>query len=137
MQDPKNLEPISKALIMAGAPGSPTDYYKILKENRISGQEVKSLFFGRKITGTAMSTGKEVQWEWSKNGDFQFSMGNFQDQGKSWVEGDVTFIQYKKLFGGLPYGVTIYKNPDGSRDSKNQYLIVSDVGSITPVALIE
>lgn len=135
--DPKNLEPISKALIMAGAPGNPTEYYKILKENRLSGQEIKSLFFGGKITGTSMSLGKQIQMEFSKSGDFQFIMGTFQDHGKSWVEGDVIFIQYKRLLGGLPYGATIYRNPDGSRDSKNQYFIVSDIGSITPVALIE
>ena len=135
--DPKKLDRIAEALIKAGAPGKPTDYYRILKENRINGQEIKSLLFGRRITGTAMSTGKQLWWEWTKSGEFKWIMGSFQDMGKSWVEGDVLFIQYKKIFGGLPFGTIIYKNPDGSGESMNQYLLISDFGSITPFAPIE
>jgi adenylate cyclase len=135
--DPKKLDRIADALIKAGAPGQPTDYYRILKENRINGQEVKSLLFDRKITGTAMSTGKQLWWEWTKNGEFKFIMGSYQDKGKSWIEGDVFFIQFEKLIGGLPYGTIIYRNPDGSRESKNQYFMVSDIGSITPFAPTE
>ncbi len=132
--DPIQLDRIAEALIKAGAPGDPTDYYRILKENRLNGQQVKSLLFDRKVTGTAMSTGKEMRWEWTKNGEFKFIMGSYQDKGKSWIKGDVFFIQFEKLIGGLPYGTIIYKNPDGSRESKNQYLMVSDIGSITPFA---
>ena len=135
--DPKKLDRIADALVKAGAPGKPTDYYKISKENRISGQAVKSLLFGRKIFGIAMSTGKPIEWEWTDNGEFKFTMGKFPTMGKSWIEGDVFFIQFEKLIGGLPYGTIIYRNPDGSRESKNQYLMVSDIGSITPFAPTE
>jgi len=133
----KKLDRIAAALIKAGVPGNPTVYYRILKENRIKGQELKSLFFGRKITGTAMSTGKQFLWEWAKSGEFKLDLGAFQDMGKSWVEGDVFFIQFEKQFSGLPYGTTVFKNPDGSRESKNQYFMVSDIGSITPFAFTE
>lgn len=135
--DPKKLDLIADALIKAGVPGNPADYYRILRENRINGQELKSLLFGQNITGIAMSTGKQFWWEWAKSGEFKFDLGVFQDTGKSWVEGDVFFIQFKKLFSGLPYGAIIYRNPDGSRENKDQYLIVSDVGSITPFIPIE
>ena len=134
--DPKKLDRIAEALIKAGAPGKPNDYYRIFKENRINGQEVKALLFGRKITGTSMSTGKQLWWEWEKSGEFTI-MGPFQDKGKSWVEEDVLFSQFKKIFGGLPYGATIYRNPYGSRESKNEYFMVSDIGSITPFAPTE
>ncbi len=136
-EDPKTLDRIAEALIKAGVPGKPTDYYRILKENRINEQEIKSLLFGRKITGTAKSTGKQLWWEWTESGEFKWIMGSFQDMGKSWVEGDVLFIRYKKMFGGLPFGTTIYRNPNGSRESKNQYFMVSDIGSITPFAPTE
>jgi tetratricopeptide (TPR) repeat protein len=136
-EDPKKLYRIAEALIKAGAPGKPTDYYRILKENRINGQEVKSLLFGRKITGTAMSTGKQIWWEWAKSGEFKVDWGAFQEMGKSWVEGDVFFIQFEKLFSGLPYGNIIYRNPDGSLENKNQYLMVSDIGVINPFAPTE
>jgi len=135
--DLKKLDRIAEALIKAGAPGNPTDYYRILKENLISGQEIKSLLFGRKINGTSSSTGKELWWEWAKSGEFKFMMGEYQDIGKSWIEKDVFFIQFEKMFSGLPYGTTIFRNPDGSRESKNQYFMVSDIGSITTFAPTE
>jgi TolB-like protein/class 3 adenylate cyclase len=135
--DPKKLDRIAVALIKAGVPGKPTDYYRIFKENRIDGQAVKELLFGKKITGTAMSTGKQYWWEWDKNGKFKLDMQVFKDTGKSWVERDICFIQFDKFLGGLPYGTVIYRNPDGSMESQNQYLMVSDTGSITPFAPIE
>ncbi len=135
--DPKKLERIADALIKAGAPGKLSDYYRIFKENRIKGQEVKSLLLGRKITGISMSTGKQLWWEWTENGELKLDFGSFQDEGKSWVEGDVFFTKFKKMFGGLPYGSIIYRNPDGSGASKNQYFMVTDIGSITPFAPTE
>jgi TolB-like protein len=132
--DPKKLDRIANALIKAGAPGKSTDYYKILKQNRLNGQEVRSLLLGQKITGTSMSTGKQVWWEWSTEGDLKIT-GAYEDVGKSWVEGDVFFIQWEKHFGGLPWGTIIYKNPDGSMESQDQYLMVSDMGSITPFTI--
>jgi tetratricopeptide (TPR) repeat protein len=134
--DPKKLDRIAGALIKAGAPGKSTDYYKIVKENRLKGQEVRSLLLGQKITGTAMSTGKQFWWEWSADGDLKIT-GAYEDIGKSWVEGDVFYIQFENHFGGLPWGTIIYKNPDGSMESQNQYLMVSDIGSITPFIITE
>jgi adenylate cyclase len=136
-RDPKKLDRIAEALIKAGVPGKLSDYYRIFKENRIKGQEVKSLLFGHKITGTAMSTGKQLWYEWTENGKFKVDFGSFQDEGKSWVEGDVFFLKFKKMFRGLPFGTIIYRNPDGSGESKNQYFMVSDLGSITPFAPTE
>lgn len=135
--DPKKLDRIAASLIKAGVPGKPTDYYRIFKENRIDGQAVKEFLFGQKITGTAMSTGKQYWWEWDKNGKFKVDMQVFKDTGKSWVERDIFFIQFDKFLGGLPYGTVIYRNPDGSMESQNEYLIVSDTGSITPFAPID
>jgi hypothetical protein len=84
-----------------------------------------------------MSTGEQLWFEWAKNGEFKFIMGAYQDSGKSWVEGDVCFFQFEKLFGGLPYGAAIFRNPDGSRESKNEYFMVSDARTINPFAPTE
>ena len=67
-----------------------------------------------------MRTGKQLSWEWTETGDFNFTMGTFKDTGKSWVKGDVCFIQFKKMYGDLPYGATVYRNPDGTKEAKNQ-----------------
>ena len=63
--DPKTLDRIAEVLIRAGVPGNPTDYYRILKENRINRQEIKSLLFGRKITGKRI-------WNFDKKKSSQF-----------------------------------------------------------------
>jgi hypothetical protein len=135
--DPKTMECFAVALIKAGVPGSPTDYDRLSRENMINGQEAKSLLFGRKVTGTSWATGEQLSWEWAKNGEFKFMQGTHQDTGISWVEGDVLLIQFVKLYGGFPFGMTIFRNPDGSREGKNEFFMVSDLRSITPFSPTE
>jgi len=135
--DPKTLDSFAAALIKAGVPGNLTDYDRILKENRISGQGVKSLLFGRKITGISKVTGEQTWWEWTKSGEFKVIRGAYQDAGKSWVEGNVFFVQFEKQFGGFPLGMTIFRNPDGSREGKNEYFMVSEMRFNIPFALTE
>jgi TolB-like protein len=135
--DPKKLDSVAAAFIKAGVPGNPTDYDRILYENRLNGQEIKSLLFGRKITGISMITGKQFLWEFVKSGEWKFISGDFQNSGKSWVEGNVFFSQSEKLFGGLPYGATIFRNPNGSKESKNEYFMVTDMRVNIPFALTE
>jgi len=135
--DAKKLDSFAAALIKAGVPGNPTDYQKILKENRLNGQEVKSLLFGRKITGISIITGEQFWWEWAKSGEFKVLRGAYQDAGKSWIEGDVIFSQFEKQFGGIPYGSAIFRNPDGSKERGNEYYMVNDMRGISPFATVE
>jgi TolB-like protein/class 3 adenylate cyclase len=130
--DPETSDRMAEALIKAGVPGNLTDNYRISRENLLNGQEVRSLIFGRKITGASAATGEQFWWEWAKSGEFKFIRGAYQDTGKSWVEGDVFFVQFEKQFGSLPFGMTIFRNPDGSRESKNEYYMVNDLRGITP-----
>jgi TolB-like protein/class 3 adenylate cyclase/Flp pilus assembly protein TadD len=135
--DPKTMDSFAVALTKAGVPGSPTDYDRLSKENMINGHEVKSLLFGRKVTGTSWATGEQFSWEWAKSGEFIFMQGTHQNTGISWIEGDVIFIQFEKLYGGFPFGMTIFRNPDGSREGKNEFFMVSDLRSITPFSPTE
>ena len=135
--DPKTMDSFAVALIKAGVPGSPTDYDRLSRENMLNGQEVKSLLFGRKVAGTSWATGEQQWWEWAKSGEFKFMQGTHQDNGISWVEGDVLLIQFEKLYGGFPFGMTIFRNPDGSREGKNEFFMVSDLRSITPFSPTE
>jgi len=127
--DPKKMDGVAEALIKAGVPGTLADNYRISRENRLNGQEIKSLLFGRKITGTS-ATGEQFWAEYGKSGEFKDIRGTNQNTGKSWVDGDVFFIQSKN-FGGIPVGLTIFRNPDGSKENKNEYYMVSGLGGIT------
>jgi hypothetical protein len=82
-------------------------------------------------------SGEQFWWEWAKSGEFKYIRGAYQDTGKSWVEGAVFFAQFEKQLGSLPYGMTIFRNPGGSRESKNEYYMVTDLRGITPFAPTE
>ena len=134
--DPKMMDRIAEALIKAGVPGKLSDYYKIAKENRLTGKEVRSLLLGHRISGISLNLHKPYEWEWTKNGEFKYT-GAIMDSGKSWVEGDVFINKFDKFLGGLPWGTIIYRNPEGSMESQNQYIMVSGTGTITPFAPME
>jgi hypothetical protein len=40
---------------------------------------------------------------------------------KSWVEGDVLCQQYEKRFGGLEFCSTVFRNPKGTYEGKDEY----------------
>ena len=56
------------ALQNAGLKGKLLGSYKILEENRLSGEEIKKLLFGHTITGFQPKTG--IQWyvKWDQDG---------------------------------------------------------------------
>ena len=41
-----------EGLIKAGYKADPSNYYKLKKENKLTGQEIRELIFGKKIEGT-------------------------------------------------------------------------------------
>ena len=50
-QDRVIADRFSEGIIKAGMPGRPSDYLPAFKENRLNGEEIKSLLFGSVITG--------------------------------------------------------------------------------------
>ena len=135
--DPETSNRYADALIKAGVSGTLNGNYRISRQNLLNGQVVKSLLFGRKITGSSFGTDKQSWWEWTTNGEFKYTIGEYRDTGKSWLEGDVFFIQFEKQFGGLPSGNAIFRNPRGSRENKNEYYLVSDLRFIIPFSVNE
>jgi hypothetical protein len=117
--------------VRAGAPGKPSDYCKISRDNLLKGSEVKSLLFGHKITGINPHTGEQFLYEWNRDGDLNMIRGEWRDKGKSWIEGDVMFVQLEKITGGLFWNYTTYRNPDGTKEQRNQYVWVDPARNIT------
>ena len=98
----------------------------MLEENRLSGEEIRKLLFGRTITG--FDPVRDQQW-WIKSYkdgneiEFRNDTG-FSDSGKGWLEGDLRCDQWENLFGGNKGCNHIYRNPDGIPEKKNEYLMV-------------
>ena len=99
-----------------------SDYYKILDENRLSGQQIKTLMFGRKIIGL------EGIFERSLDGNAvyrEFISG--LDKGRSWVENDLLCDQWQKRYGGHKICYPVFRNPEGSPDNQDEYLYITDL----------
>jgi len=129
--DLKKSDRIAEAFVKAGAPGKPSDYCKVSRENLLKGSEIKNLLFGHKVTGTSPLTGEQFWLEWNRDGELNWIRGELRDKGKSWIEGDVIFMQLEKMTGGLFWTNTTFRNPDGTKEKRNQYIWVDPTRNIT------
>lgn len=121
-KDPQIRERIAEAMLKAGMPGEPTGYYKISLESRLTGAEIRDLFFGQKVTGFNLLTHKQWWIERSEDGEAIIRGGEGSDSGKSWVEDDMLCDQWGTLFEGLKDCWPIYRNPEGAHQKNDEYL---------------
>jgi len=127
-KDLQVLERLAEGYLKAGMPGEPSGFYKISRENRLTGKEIRKLFFGRKVTGIAFMTGKQWWVERSKDGKATIRGGDGSDSGKSWIEDDMLCDQWDNLYEGLKDCWPIYRNPEGTAEKNDEYLGVPDYG---------
>jgi len=121
----------AEGLIKAGIKGQPSGYFPAFKENQLTGEEIKRLNWGRTITGIA----PYGQWwvDKKKNGEMTWrGPGPIpSDTGKARIDGDIECIQFQKLNWGLEFCLTIFRNPRGTYEGKDEYFQSSDVGFST------
>jgi len=138
-KDQEVFERYIKGLAKAGFEGDLSDYSNVHVKNRLNGQEIKELLFGKTRTGYIM--GYEVSFSVNQEGKliYSFSKGGFilfGDTGTSWIEGDSICNQLEQQFGGIKFYQDIYFNPEGDKISKNEYIAISDM-SIIPFSIVE
>ena len=111
----------AEGLAKAGFPGQPSDYYKIIKENRLTGEEIRNLVSGHEIT--VYEHWRTVWADHSEDGNLVYRA----KKGKWWIEGDMLCYEMKKGRGkDLKDCGEIYRNPDALLGSEKQYLHVKD-----------
>lgn len=107
--------------------GNSGDFYKIQLMQKLTEKDVEKLIIGSNITGYDFWTGE--QWSLkNSNGEAIFQSGDIRDQIKVWVEDDMFCREWNNLFGGLKDCAYVYKNPDGSSESKDENILVTDYG---------
>jgi hypothetical protein len=138
----------ASGLLKAGLPGQPNEYYKAYQENRLTGTEIKDLVFAQAVTGFDIMTGKQWWIERTENGKATYrgskgyvkgevsELEETSDNGKSWIEGDRLCNQWENLFGGLEDFQSIYKNPEGSPEKKDEYIGMAVYGFV-PFSLVD
>jgi tetratricopeptide (TPR) repeat protein len=135
--NPETSGRFSAALVKAGVPDNRADHCRLARDTMLKGREIRALFTGRRIIVISPITGEPFSCELGKGGDFKYRRGAYQETGKYWVEDDVLFAQFDKRYDRLPLGSTIFKNPTGTKEDKNEYFILVDVGVIVPFAVVE
>jgi TolB-like protein/Flp pilus assembly protein TadD len=128
-------------------------YFPAFKENQLTGEEIKSLLLGSRITGIDQD-GQQWWVDRKKNGEFTWRgpalkdpitqkiisaptlAGPNSDSGKSRIEGDMICHQFQKSYWGLEYCGTVFRNPRGTNESKDEYFFCNDIG-FTPFSLVK
>jgi hypothetical protein len=108
----------------------------VSKEHKLTGVKIRSLVFGRTVTGISPLTRQEWQIHRTKDGiisyqgkwPFAILTPGENESGKSWIEGNMLYDQWENIFRGLKYHMDIYGNPDGTPEMKNEYFFVTDFG---------
>ena len=136
LKNPQAMERFAEGLIKAGMPGEPSVFYKISKENRLNGKEIRKLFFGRKVAGSNITTGKQWWVERSKDGKATIQNDDKSDTGKSWIEDDMLCDQWDNLYEGLKDCWVVYRNPEGTPENNDEYLGAPGYG-IYPFSQVE
>ena len=132
--DRKFADRYAEGLLKAGLPPGKTagGYFPLFKENQLTGEEIKSLLFGSKVTGI----GPDGQQWWvnrKENGEFTWrGPGPIPfDTGKTQIEGDMICTQFQKRYWGLENCGTVFRNPRGKYERKDEYGNCYDAGLAT------
>ena len=136
LKDPLLMERIAEGYIKAGLPGEPSGFYKISAENRLTGEKIRELFFGRKVTGFTLASGQQWWVERSQDGKATVRDGDSTDSGKSWIEEDMLCDQWDNLYESLKDCWVVYRNPEGTPEKNDEYLGAPGYG-IYPFSLVE
>jgi TolB-like protein/tetratricopeptide (TPR) repeat protein len=144
---------VLEGLQKTGLVGQWPEYIHASKENQVTGEDLKKLFYPSKIIGIGPD-GSEWSQEVTKDGQVTFrspalaegvdtgktygeviyrsaSIAEGVDTGRSWVEGDRIWFQFQKHTSGIPYCLTTFKNPRGTPQGKNEYVVFSDYSMST------
>ena len=130
-KNPEVFHRFVEGLVKAGYQKDPKAYYKADAANKLNGQEVKELFFGKTMVYNWI--GLEFFVSMDEQGESEWALPIIYKTscvGKSWVEGDTLCSQYKYHREGVKYCYDIYYNPEGSANEKSEYLMLGDPGLI-------
>lgn len=130
----ETLERLANGLIKAGMTAPLERYYRVAPQNRLTVDEIKSLLSNKTMIGGDQSYfgigGSEL--EVTRNEDAQIVsqgyMNYFSDGGKTRVEDDLLCDAWRELGD---YCVAIYRNPDGSKEKKDEYIFFTLTGLFT------
>jgi len=154
LRDRAMVDRYAQGLLKAGyAPARISGgYFPASQENQLTGEEIKSLLMGSRITGIDRD-GQQWWVDRERNGEFTWRGPALKDpitqkiispptltepnsdRGKSRIEGDTICHQFEKLYWGLEFCGTVFRNPKGTNERKDEYFFCNDIG-FEPFSLV-
>jgi TolB-like protein/class 3 adenylate cyclase/Flp pilus assembly protein TadD len=136
--DDRILQRLADGFEKAGARGGiwrgTGRYLKLNSETILSGEQVRSLLFGREIEGRSFWTGSFWSQVRSDDGEVSHAgspvhpgMSGY-DQGESWIEDNRLCDRWPDFNKDLAWCALIFRNPDGGLEFRNEYFMVTDTG---------
>jgi adenylate cyclase len=119
----EDLDRMLNALRMAGLPEWPTGYDTTSWE-RLDGTAIKDLLFGRVWIGRNQNYYDVFVQRTKESGDVVYRQFGREWEGKVSVEGDSLCYQIPALLLSRKFCGTVYRNPDGSPEERNEYVSV-------------
>jgi adenylate cyclase len=124
-------ERLVEGLLKAGIPPAkiPGGYFPAFEQNRLTGEEIKRLLFGSKITGYIFYP-QQFWMTLKKNGEFTWrGPGSVpSDTGKMRIEGHMFCRQFEKKWWRVEYCGTVFRYPGGTTEGKDEYFWCTDFG---------
>jgi tetratricopeptide (TPR) repeat protein len=124
----EDLDRLFDSFRMAGLPQWPMGFEGSQSE-RLSGEEIKSLLWGRRIEGTMIRNDKPFVFSQVIGADGRWQLDHnvygetISITGNSWVEENTWCYQSEDYFFGRTHCVPVYRNPDGSLEGKDEYVV--------------
>jgi TolB-like protein len=142
-KDPEVAERFTEGLLKAGLSGRPGDYYIVSEADRLDGDEVKMLLFGREIAGVDLGWGDHWTQVRGLDGtatctetadaddhDFCAWRGPSDDHGSTegWIDGDMLCEKVKVREQFYETCFPVFHNPTGKPEKMDEFLAITDVG---------
>jgi adenylate cyclase len=108
------------------------DFIHVSRQDQLTGDDLKAFFIPSKTTGYGPG-GSQWSVETSKDGTVIARLPwipGGMDTGRRWVEGDKIWTQYQNYNFGLEHCGTVFRNPKGTPEGKDEYVIFNDASMI-------
>jgi adenylate cyclase len=128
-KDRRVADRFAEGLIRAGIKIPPSGYFPAFKENQLTGKEIKRLLSDATMTGIDLD-GQQWWIEGKSNGEITWrGKGPIpSDTGRSWIEEDLICSQFQKRFWGIESCGTVFRNPRGTYEGKDEYFTCMEFG---------
>ena len=130
----EDIEHHVEGLRRAGVPEWPYGF-KGREEDRVTGAEIKTLFFGHRIKGRNRA-GVEFEMETDLSGNWIYREARFTLSGQSSIEGDLRCNWSEDLIKGRKFCFPFYRNPAGTAENHNEY-ISSDIFNVYEQSVVK